>query len=230
MNWLVKFFTSSIGRKVIMSLTGLFLVTFLIVHLAGNLQLLYDDEGKAFNIYAHFMSTNAFIQFIAKGLYLFIILHTIQGLMIWSQNRSARSEKYAVTSREKSLWSSRHMALLGTLVLAFLFLHMGDFWFKIKFDPEAWKGAMVAYDSIDYQVKDVYSKVELSFAQPWIVVAYLIGLVALAFHLQHGFQSAFQTLGLRHSKYTPTIKALGNLFAIILPVGFAIIPLYMFFS
>lgn len=228
MNWLVKLFTSSIGKKLIMSLTGLFLVTFLAVHLAGNLQLLSSDNGKAFNIYTEFMSTNGFIQFVSKGLYFFIIAHTIQGLMLWSQNRKAKGSKYAVSSTPNVSWASKNMALLGTFVLAFLLLHMGDFWFKIKFDPDAFQ--MVSYEEVGYPIKDAYSKVQVSFSKAWIVGAYIIGLIALGFHLRHGFQSAFQTLGLRHPKYTPIIKGLGLTIAILFPIGFAIIPLYMFFS
>lgn len=211
-----------------MSLTGLFLVSFLIVHLVGNLQLLYSDEGEAFNIYTEFMSTNGLIQLISKGLYVFIVLHAIQGLVLWSQNRKAKGSKYAVKTSENAKWASKNMALLGTLVLAFLFLHMGDFWFKIKFDPDVFE--MVSYDGIDQPIKDAYRQVQLTFENPMIVLAYLIGLIALGFHLQHGFASAFQTLGLRHPKYTPIIEGLGKLFAIILPLGFAIIPLYMFFT
>lgn len=228
MNWLVKFFSSSIGKKLIMSLTGLFLVLFLVVHLAGNLQLLYNDDGKAFNIYTEFMSTNGLIQFIAKGLYVFIILHAIQGYVLWSINRKAKGTKYEVNSRENATWASRNMALLGTLILAFLFLHMGDFWFKIKFNPEVFE--MVQYAEVGHPIKDAYNQVQVSFNEVWIVIAYLIGLVALGFHLQHGFQSAFQTLGWNHPKYTPIIKGLGRLIATLFPLGFAIIPLYMFFS
>ena len=228
MNWLSSFFTSSLGKKLIMSLTGLFLVTFLVVHLIGNFQLLMNDNGKAFNIYTEFMSSNALIQLVSKGLYLFIILHTIQGLMLWRQNRSAKGQKYVVSSGKNTSWASRNMALLGTLVLAFIFIHMGDFWFKIKFDPESF--AMMNYDEIGYPIKDAYAKVLLSFKNPAIVIAYLIGMFALGFHLLHGFQSAFQSLGLNHHKYTPFIELVGKIIGVLIPIGFAIIPIIMFFS
>ena len=136
MSWVTSFLTSSIGRKLIMSLTGLFLITFLIVHLLGNLQLLVDDGGVAFNAYAKFMTTNPLIKITSYGLYFFILLHTVVGIMLWSKNKSAKGSKYAVSPKgqEGVTWASKNMALLGTLVFAFLLLHMGDFWWNMKMD------------------------------------------------------------------------------------------------
>lgn len=224
MSWVTNFLTSSIGRKLIMSLTGLFLITFLIVHLLGNFQLLADDGGIAFNSYAKFMTTNPVIKFVSFGLYFFILLHTFIGLMLWSKNRAAKGSKYAVSPKgqEGVTWASKNMALLGTLVFAFLLLHMGDFWWNMKMDN-------LSYVEIDgEQTKDLYTKVKASFSQIWIIAAYLLGLLALAFHLWHGFQSAFQTLGLNHPKYTPIIKGLGKLFSIVVPLAYAIIPIYFY--
>lgn len=221
MNWLIKFLTSSIGRKLVMSLTGLFLILFLVVHLAGNLQLLVDDGGVSFNAYAYMMTHNPLIKVIAYGNYFFILLHAVQGILIALANRKAKGSKYAVSSQTSS-WSSKNMALLGTLVLAFLFIHMGDFWFKMKFTDSL---AMVSVAGVDEPVKDLYTQVTYSFSQWWLVLIYLVGLLTLALHLTHGFQSAFQTLGLNHKKYTPLIQGLGKLFSIIIPVGFAIIPI-----
>lgn len=213
--------TSSIGRKLIMSLTGLFLVLFLVVHLAGNLQLLADDGGESFNSYAYFMTHNGFIKFVAYGNYFFIILHAIVGIMIAVKNRKAKGQKYAVSSMSETSWSSRNMALLGTLILAFIFIHMGDFWYKMKFGDMG----MVASASLGHEVKDLFTRVNVAFDNPLIVVVYVIGQIVLALHLWHGFQSAFQTLGFNHPKYTPIIKGLGKIIAIVIPVGFAIIPL-----
>lgn len=227
MSWILKFFTSSIGQKVIMSLTGLFLISFLFVHLIGNLQLLAGDNGEAFNIYSDFMSNNPLIQGISKGLYLFIVLHAIQGFMMAWKNKKAKTSKYA-GGKASGSWASKNMALLGTLVLAFMLIHMGDFWYKIKFDSSSI--AAVKYAGMDHEIKNVYAKVLETFKNPLFVVAYLVGLLALAFHLGHGFQSAFQTLGLRHKKYTPAINFLGLAFAILIPLGFAILPLFMYFN
>ena len=126
---------------------------------------------------------------------------------------------------------SKNMGLLGTLVLFFLCVHMGDFWLRMKFEgwiPESWHIANTTIDGVD--MKDLYSRVRYSFSQVWIVIVYLIGLVALALHLIHGLQSAFTTLGLRHKKYTPLIKLMGIGFSITIPLAYAAIPLIMFFS
>jgi len=228
MSWIIRFFESSIGKKVIMSLTGLFLVSFIVVHLAGNISLLNGDGGEAFNIYTEFMSTNPVIQVIAKGLYFFIIIHTFQGLLLWFRNRKAKGTTYEVKAKENASWASKNMALLGTLVLFFLFVHMGDFWYKIKFQPDAYE--MVKYATMDHEIIDAYSRVAAAFKNPLIVVCYLIGYAALAFHLVHGFQSAFQTLGLRHQKYTPAIEFIGKLIGILIPLGFALITIIFFFK
>ena len=225
MSWLTKFLTSSIGRKLIMSLTGLFLILFLVVHLAGNLQLLIDDGGNAFNGYAYMMTHNPLIKVIAYGNYFFILLHAVQGIMLALANRQAKGSKYAVNTNETASWASKNMALLGTLIFAFICIHMGDFWFKMHFTDQL---AMVSVEGMDQQVKDLYTQVTTSFSIWWLVVIYLVGLLALAFHLWHGFQSAFQTLGLNHRKYTPLIQSIGKIFSIVVPAGFAILPIVYF--
>lgn len=225
MNWITQFFNSSIGRKFLMSLTGLFLILFLVVHLAGNLQLLKNDNGESFNIYARFMTTNPLIKFIAYGNYFFILLHVIVGLVLAWNNKKSKGQKYAVSSSLKTTWASKNMALLGTLVLAFLLLHMGDFWLKMKLGQLD----MITYPGVEGEMKNLYSRVSVAFKDPLIVGAYLIGLIVLALHLSHGFQSAFQTLGISNKKYTPTIKNLGTAYSILIPLGYAIIPVYYFF-
>ncbi|MFT5166513.1 MAG: succinate dehydrogenase / fumarate reductase cytochrome b subunit [Saprospiraceae bacterium] len=225
MTWLTKFLTSSIGRKLIMSLTGLFLVLFLVVHLAGNLQLLLDDGGNAFNGYAYLMTHNPLIKIISYGNYFFIVLHAIQGILIALANRKAKGTKYAVSTSASASWSSKNMALLGTLIFAFICIHMGDFWYRMHFDAQM---AMVTVDGFDHPVKDLYARVTSSFSIWWLVIIYLIGMAVLSFHLWHGFQSAFQTLGINHKKYTPAIHSLGKLFALVIPIGFAIIPIVYF--
>lgn len=205
-----------------MSLTGLFLISFLVVHLIGNLQLLIPDDGKTFNIYAKFMTTNPVVKFLSIGLYSGILLHAIQGLLIAFGNKKAKGSKYAVTTYENGTWMSKNMALLGTLILFFLCVHMGDFWYKMKFTDHI---PMVTYDGVEMQ--DLYARVYTAFSQVWIVIIYLIGLVALALHLLHGFQSAFTSLGLRHKKYTPIIKLMGIGYSIVIPLLYAIIPLFV---
>ena len=220
--WLINFLTSSIGKKLVMSLTGLFLVSFLVIHLLGNLQLLVSDGGKSFNIYAKFMTTNPVIKFISIGLYAGILLHAIQGFLIWLSNKKAKGSNYAVSTNANGSWMSKNMGLLGLFILFFLCVHMGDFWYKMKFTDQI---AMVDYDGV--VVKDLYHRVYTAFQNIWIVIIYLIGLLALGLHLIHGFQSAFTTLGLRHKKYTPLIKMTGLGIAIIIPLLYAAIPLFV---
>ncbi len=224
MRWLNNFLTSSLGQKIIMSLTGLFLISFLVVHLLGNLSLTSDDGGYTFNTYAYFMTTNPLIKFVSIGLYAFIVIHTIQGLLLALKNRRARGQGYAVKTRENASFSSRNMALLGTLVLAFLLIHMGDFWLKMKMDLLP----MVTYEGYDEPIANLYERVAIAFKNPLLVAAHVIGQIVLALHLWHGFQSAFQTLGLNHPKYTPFIKGLGKVYSILVPAGFALIPIYHF--
>jgi len=223
--WIINLLTSSIGQKLVMSLTGLFLCSFLLIHLVGNFLLLADDGGKAFNEYAYFMTNNPFIKTTSYGLYAFILLHAIQGLFLAKKNKKAKGSKYAVKTNDNGSWASKNMALLGTLVLFFILIHMGDFWYQMKMDRLAY----VSYDG-GAEVKDLYTKVYATFNIWWLVLIYLIGLLALAIHLLHGFSSAFQTLGLRHKKYTPIIKLVGYVFSILIPIGFAIIPIAVFFS
>ena len=225
MNWISNFLTSSLGKKLIMSLTGLFLIVFLVVHLSGNLQLLAGDDGRAFNVYAHFMTNTGLITFLSYGLFFFILLHMVQGILIWYSNRKARKVKYAVGNRKSNTFASRQMMLLGMLVFFFLAVHLGDFWYKMKFTDEL---AMVTYAGVDYEVKNLYARVDAAFQEWWIVAIYMLGLLALAFHLWHGFQSAFQTLGLNHKKYTPAIHNLGKIYSVLIPLGFAVIPIYFF--
>ena len=225
MGWFRKFISSSIGQKIIMSLTGLFLILFLIVHLIGNFQLLYDDGGESFNKYAYFMTNNPLIKVIAYGLYFFILLHTIQGIVLARKNNQAKSKKYAVTTIANASWVSKNMIYLGLLIFAFLCIHMGDFWWKMKFNQYN----MVSYEGIDYQVQDMFTRVDAAFNELWIVIVYVIGVIALGLHLEHGFQSAFQSLGINHKKYTPIIKFIGKVYSIVVPLGFIIIPVWMYF-
>ena len=225
MKWLLTFFGSGIGKKLLMSLTGLFLILFLVVHLLGNLQLLKDDGGISFNVYARLMTTNPLIKLIAYGNYFFILLHVFVGISLAIHNRQAKGQRYAVSNSMNTTLSSQNMALLGTLILAFILIHMGDFWLKMKLDQLP----MITYPGIEGEMKDLYFRVAEAFKNPILVGAYILGMIVLAFHLHHGFQSAFQTLGINHKKYTPTIKGIGFVFSIVIPLGYAIIPIYHFF-
>ena len=224
MSWIIKMLTSTLGKKLLMSLTGLFLISFLTIHMIGNLSIFSNDGGLAFNTYAAFMSTNPLIGTVSYLLYAGIILHVVIAIILYFANSSARPVKYKVQkSKENSSWESRSMTLLGILVLAFILLHLKDFWWQYKHDG----GYQFVEDANGN--RDIYALVIQQFKTPFALVTYLIGLVALFFHLKHGFQSAFQTLGLEHQKYTPAIKAIGVFYAIVVPLGFALMPIFVFF-
>lgn len=255
MSWLTKTLTSSIGKKVLMSLTGLFLCTFLIVHLIGNLQLFKSDGGYAFNTYAVFMTTNPLIKTVSYALYTLILFHAFWGIYLEFQNRKARPSRYAVV-KNSSGWASRNMAILGTILLVYIAVHMGDFWYQYKFGhvpykqyvenitngqlvgqetlPADYKQEVKKIDVVDIQsasriviVKDLYAEVAEGFKQPLLAIFYVIAMLAMGLHLIHGFQSAFQTLGINHPKYSGFIKNVGIIiFGILIPLGFAAMPIY----
>lgn len=211
-----KFLHSSIGNKFLVAITGLFLILFLVVHLLGNLLLLiHEHQGEQFNAYSEIMGTNVLIKVIAWILYISILAHTYKGISIWWKNRKARGNmKYAVKSSSDSSWASRNMALLGTLIFFFIAIHMGQFWYWFKFTD-------MAEQMTHFEI------VQTTFQQPWVVIVYVLGCIALAWHLTHGFQSAFQTLGLRRGKYSQIIRGLGMAFSIVIPLLFALIPILM---
>lgn len=224
MNWFTTLFSSTLGRKLIMALTGLFIILFLVVHLAGNLQLMYDDGGRAFNVYAQFMTTNPIVKVISYVNYTIILMHIIWAIILTVRNRRARGpETYAVTDNS-SHWTSRNMGILGTFIFIFLVIHLRGFWYEMH-----WGGiATATYDGVVY--KDLYAVVDAAYSQWWYVAIYVFSMLMLAFHLLHGFRSAFQTLGLNHVKYNPIIRVVGVAFAVIVPALFALIPVYMYYN
>jgi succinate dehydrogenase / fumarate reductase cytochrome b subunit len=228
MSWFSNFLTSSIGKKIIMSLTGLFLISFLVIHLIGNLQLLNDDGGESFNLYAYFMTHNPLIKTVSYLLYASILLHAVQGWALWRKNRQARGgQRYAVKATRAvgtNSFAASNMGWLGTIIFIFIVIHMYQFWLQMKLGNTG----MATYDG--QQVKDLYALVSVAYSNLGYVIFYVVSMVVIGYHLLHGFQSAFQTLGINHRKYTPFIKGVGLVISILLPLGFAIIPLYMYFA
>ncbi len=222
MNWFTKLLSSTLGRKLLMALTGLFLILFLVVHLIGNLQLLKNDGGEAFNIYARFMTSNPIIVTISYVNYTCILVHVLWALLLTVRNRNARgNEGYAIV-KNSSPWTSRNMGILGTLILIFLVIHLRSFWYEMH-----WGGIPTAVYSGE-EVKNLYATVDSAYSSGWFVALYVFSMAILAFHLWHGFASSFQTLGLNHSKYNPVIAFVGKAFSIIVPALFALIPIWMF--
>jgi len=219
MNW-TQLFSTSVGKKLQMSLTGLFLILFLVVHCYVNAQVFRNDGGKSFNAYAHFMGTDYIIRTIEIGLFAFLFIHVIQGLVLYFRNRSLRTVKYAVSAgNTTSHWYSRSMALLGTLILLFLILHLSTFWGPNRYSQTIGNGELPLYD----MMRDDFSKL-------WVVIVYVLGCFSLSWHLVHGFYSAFQTLGLGTFRYKATIKFVGVAFAIIIPLIFALMPISFYLN
>ena len=213
------FLKSSIGKKVVMGLTGLFLILFLIVHVGINSLLFINDGGVTFNAGANFMAHNIVIRILEIGLFAFLILHIVQSLILTLENKKARPVGYAkIDGAANSSWYSRSMGILGSLLLLFLVVHLGNFWIPTK----------VAVFS--HQEHNTFENMKVVFAEWYFVAIYMVGVIALLYHLLHGFQSAFQSLGLNHKKYTPAIKKIGVWFSIIVCLLFAAMPLVMFFG
>lgn len=213
-------FSYSIGKKFIMGLTGIFLILFLIVHCGINSLIFLNDGGETFNAAAEFMAHNWLIRFLEIGLFLGFILHIIQSLILTIENKKARKIGYAVSNANaNSKWYSRSMGLLGTLILIFLIIHLKHFWVVSRFTDHISSGQETLYD----EMKEV-------FENPIIVLIYVLAQISLSYHLMHGFQSAFQTLGLNHKKYTPIIKKIGIIYSILIPFIFALMPLAMYFQ
>ncbi|MCP9766721.1 succinate dehydrogenase [Lacihabitans sp. LS3-19] len=257
MSWITKTLTSSIGKKLLMALTGLFLCTFLVVHLIGNLQLFKNDGGYAFNNYAVFMTTFPLIKIVSYVNYALILFHAFWGLYITYKNRQSRPIGYAVVRNSSSVFS-RNMAVMGTILLVYLVVHMSDFWYRyhnehlpyVQYTEQVSTGQIsTTYLDDSYTqevkkietfneeagtrtviVKDLYGVVSYSFQNILLVLFYVLAMFAVSFHLIHGFQSAFQTLGWSHPKYTPLVKNIGVwIFAILIPIGYAAMPIYFYF-
>lgn len=217
------FLSSSIGKKLIMGLTGLFLVAFLLVHCFINSLIFFNDGGLTFNIGADFMAHNWLIRAGELVLFLGLILHVIQALRLTLANKKARPVGYdQINGAANSSWYSRSMGLLGTLLLIFLIIHLAHFWVKSRFT------GLPGEDANGNE--NLYAVMQTTFTQLWVVVLYCLSMISLAYHLLHGFQSAFQTLGLNHKKYTPLIKTIGVWLSIVIPIIFALMPLTMHFG
>ena len=203
-----------------MALTGLFLCSFLVIHFLGNITL-YTDPVQ-FNEYTRFMSSNPIIRVMEIVLVAGFLTHIIDAVMLTRANKKAQPVKYAMDKKQSS-WYSRNMGLTGSVILAFLVLHLQSFWYGYKFGSPAY-----ATDSAGLPIKDMFTMVVEAFGQFWYSGLYVVAVTLLGIHLNHGFQSAFQSVGLRHKKYTPTIKMLGSAFSILITLGFISFPIYFF--
>jgi len=225
---------SSLAKKYWMAFTGLFLCLFLVGHLLGNLQLLLPVSEAAkdqFNEYALFMTTNPAVKVLSYLTYLSIIFHAIDGVMLTIHNRKARPQGYvSFKPSTNTMWSSRNMGILGTIILAFIVIHMTMFWGEMKFGG---LDETIYTTENGAEVKDLYTLTIKTFqdAQYGLIwaIAYGLAMLAIGFHLSHGFASGFQSLGVNHPKYNGFIRKFGYAFAVLVPLAFAVIPFYIHF-
>lgn len=224
MSWFSTTFTSSIGKKLIMSIAGLFLIVFLLVHLGINFLLLCEC-GDSFNRAANFMATNPVVKVFEIVLFLTIVAHIIYGLILQIQNWKARPVRYKIENlTSQTSFFSKWMIHTAIIVGTFMVLHIIDFYFGAKFFGEAKQ-----IEINGKEMHDMYSMVSSEFQNGGVVIFYVAAFLFLAFHLNHAFQSAFQTLGLNNNKYSPLIKGLGTIYSILVPAGFAFIAIYIYF-
>jgi succinate dehydrogenase / fumarate reductase, cytochrome b subunit len=279
---------SSLAKKYWMAITGLFLCTFLLGHLVGNLQLIFGDALQ-FNQYALFMTTNPAVKILSYVTYASILFHVVDGFILTVQNIKARPIGYVKqNSGANSSFASRNMAVLGSIVLVFIIIHLKNFWYQMHFGPEMplqtisidngmggkqelyvlTNGSYMQKDQVaptfekaktemkqlylkdrtqlysaqakDVKIGEVYKdlhkitvdffRIEKNNLGLIFTILYVLAMGAVGFHLWHGFQSGFQTLGLNNKTWTPRIQLAGKLFAVIVPLLFAIIPICIHFK
>lgn len=218
---------TSIARKVLMALSGLFLLLFLLQHFLINFLSVISPDS--FNEVSHFMGTNPLIQFLMQPILIFgVVFHLGMGIYLERLNKKARNVKYAMNKPgTNSSWMSRNMIYTGLMVMAFLGLHFYDFWIPeitVKY-VEGDMSGLLASGEFRY-----FHELQEKFQDPIRTGLYVVSFVFLMLHLLHGFQSAFQSVGFSHRKYTPIIKKLGNLYAIVIPLGFVFIAIFHYVS
>ena len=217
-----SYFNSTLFRKTLAGASGLFLVVFLIGHLVGNLQLfITGDAGqKQFNEYALFMTTNPAVKLLSIITYMCIILHTLITIFLVRQSSKARDVQYLHKSgNANSTWGSKNMAILGTLVLVFIVIHLRSFWYEMHFGE-------IGLDS--WGNKDLHTVTVTAFKELWYVLFYVFSMGVLGVHLKHGVESVFQTLGVKTRRYFSLIHNTAFGFALIIPTAFASIPIYIY--
>ena len=211
-------FKSSLGKKLVMGITGLFLISFLMVHCFLNSLIFMNDGGETFNLGAEFMAKNWLIRAMEIVLFGGLLWHIIQAAILTRENKKARPVAYAASNPSaNSKWYSRSMGLLGTILLIFLIIHLRHFWVVSRFTDEITSGRETLFN----EMKEVFS-------QLWVVILYCLAMVSLGYHLLHGFKSAFQTLGWNHVKYNSIIEKTGVIISIVLPVLFAAMPIAIY--
>lgn len=218
---MANIFTSSIGKKLIMSISGLFLIVFLLVHLTINLFVIIDSSGELFNLGAQFMATNPIIKIMEPILAIGFIIHIFYGSYLEWTNNASRPVKYTVSNKSYASWSSKNMFISGLVIFTFLVIHIWNYFYKIKFTDLIESGSMTEAEL----VKNLFMPERWYFS-----LFYILSFVLLALHLNHSFQSAFQTLGINNNKWLTRWKWIGSIYTIIIAVGFSLIPIVIFIN
>jgi succinate dehydrogenase / fumarate reductase cytochrome b subunit len=211
---------STIGRKFLMALSAMFLLVFLLIHLSVNLLSIFSED--AFNTASHFMGYNPLIQFVMQPVLVAgVIFHFVMGFVLEMKNKNARPVKYAVANNSgNSSWSSRNMIISGAVILAFLGVHMYDFWMhemNYKY-----------VEALSINETRYWEELHAKFQLLWRVIFYAVSFVLLGLHLSHGFQSSFQSIGARHPKYLKCVNTLGTWYSILIPLGFIVVAVFHF--
>ena len=219
MSWLTDRLNSSIGKKIIMALTGFLLLMFLAVHLLNNLLLFLGPDIFNENV-ARLEGIKPLIRVIEFILLLIFGFHIYNAIKLFFENKKANPQKYAVSAESKnSTFYSRFMTISGITILVFLVMHLGTFWRSYNFGEHEINGQL-----------QFYAIVQDAFANPFISIFYIIVMVIIGFHLNHGFQSAFQTMGWQHKKYTHLVEKIGTIIAIVFTIGFSSIPVFFYLA
>ena len=208
-------FSSSIGKKLIMSISGLFLIVFLLLHVSINFIAILSE--KAYLEACKFMDTNIFIQIMVPVLALGFAVHIIYSIIITLKNMKARPAGYAVSNKAEASWASRNMFVLGAVVIGFLCLHLSHFWAKMQLQH-----------FIGGTSENAYELVKILFGKWYYSLIYIVWIAALYLHISHGFWSAFQSLGINNSKWISRWQCIAKIYATIVSLGFISVPLYFF--
>ncbi len=222
-------FKTTVGRKLVMAVSGIFLMLFLVVHLAGNLTMLFPDGGEMFNAYAHKLESMGVLLYVAEaGLLAIFLFHVISAFQVYAEKkRATKGGRYAVEASKggpsKKSVASRSMIYTGIILLLFIPLHIWMF----KFNA----GSPIPTTEVGgKEVKDLFQVVVQAFSNPAIAFGYTAVMLLLGFHLRHGFWSALQSIGAMNPRWSPLIYTLGLVFALLMAGGFLFLPLYFFFS
>ena len=218
------FLKTSVAKKVAMALSGFFLMFFLLQHCTINMLSVISPD--TFNETSHFMGTNALVQYLLQPVLIFgVVFHLLMGMALEQKNRSSRTINYAYSKpAASSSWMSRNMIITGIMVMLFLGLHFYDFWLpevKTKFIDGDMTGMLADGSGFRY-----YEELTHKFVDPIRVVIYVVAFVFLSLHLMHGFQSSFQSVGIRKNTWTPLIQKLSMIYAVVIPAAFVFIAIY----